>query len=153
MRRSAPSALPLFEQPVLDPVPTSDTEARSFVDLVRTFSEFGQPSVAVQDGGIDYLINEFWTSGQRQAHSLHEVSYRACFKPQLPEFFINRLTAPGDAVYDPFMDRGTTPVQAALMGRQPIGNDINPLSTLLSRPRLAPPTLRDVARRLDQIDW
>ena len=39
------------------------------------------------------------------------------------------------------------------MGRRPIGNDINPLSILLTRPRLAPPTLRDVARRLDQIAW
>ena len=44
-------------------------------------------------------------------------------------------------VYDPFMGRGTTPVQAALMGRKPMGNDINPLSVLLARPRLTPPTL------------
>src|SRR3984957_8767374 len=153
MRGPAPSALSLFEQPVLDPVSTSDTDARSFVDLVRTFSEFGQPSVAVQDGGIDYLINEFWTAGQRQAHSIHEVSYRACFKPQLPEFFIKRLTKPTDAVYDPFMGRGTTPVQAGLMGRRPVGNDINPLSVLITRPRLTPPALPDIARRRGQVPW
>ena len=126
---------------------------RTFAELVRDFRQFGEPSAEVWEGPVRYLINEFWTSGQRQAHSLHEVSYRACFKPQLPEFFIERLTAPGDAVYDPFMGRGTTPIQAALMGRRPIGNDINPLSILLSRPRLAPPALRDVARRLDQIAW
>ncbi|MEO6213414.1 MAG: DNA methyltransferase, partial [Vicinamibacterales bacterium] len=99
------------------------------------------------------LVNEFWTSGQRQAHSIHEVSYRACFKPQLPEFFIQRLTEPGDPVYDPFMGRGTTPVQAALMGRQPVGNDINPLSVLFTRPRLEPPSIMEVARRLDDIKW
>src|SRR5262249_6325984 len=64
-----------------------------------------------------------------------------------------RLTRPGDVVYDPFMGRGTTPVQAALMGRHPLGNDVNPLSLLLTRPRLAPPTLDDVAHRLDHIDW
>ena len=52
------------------------------------------------------VVNEYWTSGQRQASSLHEISYRACFKPQLPEFFISRLTKPGDGVYDPFMGRG-----------------------------------------------
>ncbi|MBA3888532.1 MAG: site-specific DNA-methyltransferase [Acidobacteria bacterium] len=124
-----------------------------FADLVKNFSEFGQPSIEAWEGPIRYLINEFWTAGQRQAHSLHEVSYRACFKPQLPEFFIKRLTKPGDAVYDPFMGRGTTPVQAALMGRQPVGNDVNPLSVLLSRPRLSPPAAREVARRLDQIRW
>ncbi len=39
------------------------------------------------------------------------------------------------------------------MGRQPVGNDINPLSVLLTRPRLAPPVPRDVARRLEQISW
>lgn len=120
---------------------------------VLAFCEFGAPTLEVRDGPIRYLINEFWTSAQRQAHSLHEVSYRACFKPQLPAFFITRLTEPGQAVYDPFMGRGTTPVQAALMGRQPIGNDINPLSTLLTRPRLAPPELQCIARRLEEIPW
>jgi hypothetical protein len=125
----------------------------SFVDLVTSFSEFGQPSAAIQDGGINYLINEFWTAGQRQAHSIHEVSYRACFKPQLPEFFIKCLTKPTDAVYDPFMGRGTTPVQAGLMGRRPVGNDINPLSVLMTRPRLQPPALPAIARRLGQVPW
>ena len=73
------------------------------------------------------FVNEFWTAKQRQASSLHEVSYRACFKPQLPRFFIERLTQPGDVVYDPFMGRGTTPLEAALLGRVPFGCDINPL--------------------------
>ena len=97
-------------------------------------------------------FNEYWTSGQRQAHSLHEISYRACFKPQLPQFFISRLSKPGDAVYDPFMGRGTTPLEAYLLGRKPIGNDINPLSLALLEPRLAPPTLEEISARLDLID-
>jgi DNA methylase len=150
---SSVRALPLFEQASLTPADTSGTGDCSFVDLVRTFSEFGQPSAAVQEGGINYLINEFWTGRQRQAHSIHEVSYRACFKPQLPEFFIKRLTQRTDAVYDPFMGRGTTPVQAGLMGRRPVGNDINPLSVLITRPRLKPPALPDIARRLGQVPW
>ena len=33
---------------------------------------------------------EFWTNKQRQACSIHEVSYRACFKPQLPKYFIDK---------------------------------------------------------------
>ena len=75
---------------------------------------------------VTTFVNEFWTSRQRAAHSLHEVSYRACFKPQLPRFFIERLTRAGDAVYDPFMGRGTTLLEAALLGRVAIGCDINP---------------------------
>ena len=153
MTYSARNTLHLFEPVSAVPESVSDGAVPPFVDLVQNFSEFGQPSVQVWEGPIRYLINEFWTSGQRQAHSVHEVSYRACFKPQLPEFFIKRLTKPRDAVYDPFMGRGTTPVQAALMGRQPIGNDINPLSVLFSRPRLEPPAIGEVARRLDQVRW
>jgi hypothetical protein len=127
--------------------------APSLVDLIRDFRAFGQASVERREGAILYIVNEFWTSGQRQAHSIHEVSYRACFKPQLPAFFIERLTKPGDDVYDPFMGRGTTPLQAALMGRRPVGNDVNPLSVLLTRPRLNPPTLDAVAHGLDQVSW
>ncbi|HEY8262720.1 MAG TPA: DNA methyltransferase, partial [Methylosinus sp.] len=85
------------------------------------FDAFGAPTRRVEEEGVLYLVNEFWTSAQRQAHSIHEISYRACFKPQLPEFFISRLTEPGETVFDPFMGRGTTPVQAALQGRRPVG--------------------------------
>jgi hypothetical protein len=98
------------------------------------------------------FVNEFWTARQRQASSLHEVSYRACFKPQLPRFFIERLTQPGEVVYDPFMGRGTTPIEAALLGRAPYGNDINPLSLTFTRPRLRPPTLEQIATRLGEIN-
>ena len=101
---------------------------------------------------VETLVNEFWTSKQRAASSLHEVSYRACFKPQLPRFFIERFTAPGDIVYDPFMGRGTTVVEAALLGRTPAGCDINPLSAMLAAPRLSPPTLEAVVARLEEID-
>jgi hypothetical protein len=101
---------------------------------------------------VETLVNEFWTSRQRVAHSLHEISYRACFKPQLPRFFVERFTKPGDAVYDPFMGRGTTVIEAALLGRSPIGCDVSPLSAILAGPRLTPPTLEDVQARLDEID-
>lgn len=98
------------------------------------------------------LANEFWTSKQRAAHSLHEISYRACFKPQLPAFFIDRLTAEGDRVYDPFMGRGTTLLEAALRGRLPAGCDVNPLSAVLVGPRLAPPSLPAIEARLAGLD-
>jgi hypothetical protein len=98
---------------------------------------------------VPVFTNEFWTSRQRQAHSLHEISYRACFKPQLPGFFINRLTSPGDVVYDPFLGRGTTLLEAALLGRTPWGCDLNPLCALLIAPRLAPPSEKEIQEWLD----
>lgn len=124
-----------------------------FKEVVRTFHAFGQRSIEEESEGIPYLINEFWTSSQRQAHSLHEISYRACFKAQLPGFFIHNLTSPGDWVYDPFMGRGTTLVEAALMGRRPAGNDVNPLSALLVRPRLRPVSLANIVNVLENVDW
>ncbi len=102
---------------------------------------------------VPVFINEFWTSRQRQAARLHEISYRACFKPQLPRFFIDRLTQPGDVVYDPFSGRGTTALEAALMGRVPWAVDINPLSRMLLEPRLNPATATEVAQRLREIDF
>src|SRR5215207_2234098 len=87
-------------------------QTRSFIEEIKAFRAFGQPTRTFDQDDIPYLVNEFWTAGQRQAHALHEVSYRACFKPQLPAFFIERLTAPGESVHDPFMGRGTTPLQA-----------------------------------------
>jgi DNA modification methylase len=104
-------------------------------------------------GEVPVFINEFWTAKQRQASSLHEVSYRACFKPQLPRFFIERLTRPGDVVYDPFMGRGTTLIEAALLGRTPYGCDINPLSQIFTRSRLNPPSISEVEARLKKIDF
>jgi hypothetical protein len=127
--------------------------ASSLVDELRSFTFNGARTAVERRDGVDFLFNEFWTARQRQAHRLHEVSYRACFKPQLPEFFIARLTREGDCVYDPFMGRGTTPVQAALMGRRAFGADANPLSKVLAKPRLAPPRLQAVEARLNEIDW
>ncbi len=102
---------------------------------------------------VPTYVNEFWTSKQRAANSLHEVSYRACFKPQLPRFFVERLPEVGDIVYDPFMGRGTTLIEAALHGRVPAGCDVNPVSSLLTGPRLAPPSLDELSRRLREIDF
>jgi hypothetical protein len=120
---------------------------RATVETVTAAARAGGGEVRVPT-----FVNEFWTSRQRAAHSLHEISYRACFKPQLPRFFIDRLTEPRAVVYDPFAGRGTTPLEAALAGRVPVACDVNPLSAMLLEPRLAPPAVDDVRHRLESID-
>ncbi len=97
---------------------------------------------------ISKYINEFWTAKQKQGSSLHEVAYRACFKSELPKFFIELLSREGDVVYDPFLGRGTTAIEAGLLARNIIGNDINPLSKILSKPRLFIPPLKEIKERL-----
>ena len=118
-----------------------------FSDGIRTRVE----KVEIDGEQIPQFINEFWTAKQRQASSLHEVSYRACFKPQLPRFFIQALTEPGEIVYDPFSGRGTTVIEAGLLRRNVIANDVNPLSALLSRPRFFVPYIDEVEERLNSI--
>ncbi len=107
--------------------------------------------VTVGDIKTKRFINEFWTARQRQANPIHEISYRACFKPQLPGFFIEHLTKEGDYVYDPFSGRGTTIIEASLRKRRGIANDINPLSKILAQPRLQIPQLGEVEKRLAEI--
>ena len=119
-------------------------------EFLRTFAPDGEGEWG-ELGALPTFAREFWTARQRQANALHEVSYRACYKPQLPRLFIERLTAPGDRVYDPFSGRGTTALEAALLGRRVAANDINPLSRILLEPRLAPPEPGAVAARLGEI--
>ena len=122
-----------------------------FRKTLLTFDRCNRKTKTVTANGLDYFINDFWTARQRQAHRIHEISYRGCFKAELPEFFIAGLTAPGAVVFDPFMGRGTTVIQAALMDRQPIGNDSNPVCPMLVQPRLNPPQLAEIVSRLAQI--
>lgn len=123
---------------------------------IASFNKFGKKTSLLKFPdpafNIPVYVNEFWTSKQRAAHSLHEISYRACFKPQLPRFFIDRLTGENNLVYDPFMGRGTTIIEAALLGRVPVGCDINPLSRLLVCPRLNPPVIGEIVERLRGLD-
>ena len=129
----------------------------SFLDELASFRQFRTSTQVTSLGegkdAVPVFINEFWTSKQRAASSLHEISYRACFKPQLPRFFVERLTAENDTVYDPFLGRGTTMIESALLGRRVVGCDINPLSSILTGPRLRPPTVRDVREQLAKADW
>ena len=151
--------LVLFEDAVTPPMRHSTVS--TFLGELREFTWKGkhtleQSATADCNGRsitVPLLVNEFWTSRQRAAHSLHEVSYRACFKPQLPRFFIDRLTEPGQTVYDPFSGRGTTALEAALLGRVPTACDVNPLSRILLEPRLSPPSLAQIASRLNEIPW
>ena len=94
--------------------------------------------------GIDRITGEFWPARQRSGHSLHEISYRACYRPELPSFIMQILPDNHMPILDPFGGRGTTVLETCLKGRTGINNDINPISALLCRPRTHPPTLNQV---------
>lgn len=134
----------------------SPSSSPSGGDLIRYLQVYRHPVgdpvdrelVAVGSVTVPKYTGEFWTPKQRQAGSIHEVSYRACFKPQLPRFFIESLTRKGDVVYDPFSGRGTTVIEAGLLGRNVIANDANPLSRIMTEARFFPPDPASVEKRL-----
>lgn len=134
----------------------SKTGLSEFHAELADFSEFGAKTIVEQRNFGETIVpvyqNEFWTAKQRCGHSIHEISYRACYKPQLPKFFIERLTRKNDVVYDPFLGRGTTLIEANLLGRKVVGNDINPLSEILTVPRLSPPNIFEIKQRIDEVN-
>ncbi len=64
--------------------------------------------------------------------------YPAKFIPQIPRAFIEQLSNKGDTVYDPFLGSSTTAVEANILGRDAIGNDVNELAILISKVKTTP---------------
>jgi len=102
---------------------------------------------------FDTRVAELWTASQRQMHSLHYViSYRASFKPELPDYFIKKYSNPGEIIFDPFSGRGTTALQANLLGRVAFATDVNPLSVKITKAKTTPVSLDSVKERLSQLN-
>lgn len=105
-------------------------------------------------GAIPRTTGEFWTAQQRQMHSLHYViSYRASYKPELPDFFLEKYSQEGDIILDPFGGRGTTALQACLRQRFAISTDVNPLSREILLPKLSPVSYEQLQQRLKEINF
>lgn len=83
---------------------------------------------------IDWDFAEELTS--TTTHTIH--SYPAKFIPQIPQHFIKQLSKKGDTVYEPFLGSGTTAVEANILGRDAIGNDVNELAVLISKVKTTP---------------
>ena len=78
---------------------------------------------------IDWAFMESDT--QYLTHNYHP--YPARFIPQIPSKLIQCLSEAGEWVFDPFCGAGTTLVEATLLGRNCIGNDLNPIGALVSK--------------------
>lgn len=76
--------------------------------------------------------------------------YPAKFIPPIPNHFIEQLSEPGDTIYDPFLGSGTTAVEANILGRNAIGNDVNELAVLISKVKTTPISMQQL-RTLDSL--
>lgn len=64
---------------------------------------------------------------------------------------IERLTVPGDTVFDPFCGRGTIPFAAATLGRSFVGIEIFPVGWVYSATKCNPARAALVLKRLEDI--
>ena len=70
------------------------------------------------------------------------------FPPAIPNFFIQKYSKPGEKMLDPFSGRGTAPLEACMLGRVGIGNDLNPLAYVLTAAKVNVPPINDIKNRI-----
>lgn len=88
----------------------------------------------IDNAGIENKSQEWKSRPKNMNNKLHTIcSYMAMFPPSLPNHFIEKYSKEGDIVLDTFSGRGTTILEACLMDRIGIGNDLNPLAFVLSK--------------------
>ena len=75
------------------------------------------------------------SDGRHSTHGWHP--FPAKFPPQLPGYFIERLSRPGDMVLDPMFGSGTTILEAVRLQRNATGCDIDPLARLIAEAKLS----------------
>jgi len=75
-------------------------------------------------------------------------SYLGTFPPALAHSMIRVLSDEGDVVLDPFSGRGTTLLEARLLGRVPLASDLNPIAVALSRAKNVGVEMEEVLERL-----
>ena len=77
--------------------------------------------------------------------------YIGRMKTTIASHLIERHTAPGSVVVDPFAGSGVVPFEAAIRGRHVVAGDINPYGIALTRAKLfAPKSEAHALRRLDR---
>jgi SAM-dependent methyltransferase len=90
--------------------------------------------------------------------SFHQLApYVGKLKSGIVKVLLEEFTKEGDVVLDPFCGSGVVPLEAALLNRHAIGNDLNPYAYVLTMGKLFPPRSLDEAlgraRALaDQVD-
>lgn len=85
------------------------------------------------------LLEFFNHKREKSDYPLHNFHAYPCkFPAFIPREIIKYYAKKGDVICDPFAGSGTTLLEATLLNHSSIGNDINPLSCLLSKVKAKP---------------
>jgi hypothetical protein len=86
-------------------------------------------------------------------NKMHEICpYTAMFPPRLANLLIQNFTDADAEIYDPFSGRGTTLLQARILGRRCYASDLNPLSYVLSKSKSQNVLFRVIENRLKELE-
>lgn len=78
--------------------------------------------------------------------------YFAMFPPSFARKAIKKYSSPNDLVVDPFSGRGTTLLEARLLGREAIANDINPVACTITKAKTQPVLLPACLAYIDKLE-
>lgn len=73
----------------------------------------------------------FEATAERRNHNVFR--YPAKFHPPIARKLVELFSAPGDTILDPFCGSGTLLVEGALLGRNCVGTDVDPLAVLVAQ--------------------
>lgn len=106
---------------------------------IRNQNELIDQEIAlIEKSGLDQLAPvETWTAlgtNQQLAYATHGIfRYFGKFPPPIATYMISQYTSENDLVIDPMCGSGTTALEAGILKRRCVVNDLNPLSVLLSK--------------------
>lgn len=102
---------------------------------------------------LENFITPWAKARAREYDTWHSMcSYLGAFPPALADYFIRYFTKKGDIVFDPFAGRGTTPLQARLLGRKSIATDLNPIALALCEAKNSDLSKEEIFLRIDELE-
>lgn len=117
-------------------------------DLYRRSSD-DLPDVSGEDGSP---FPSWKRAAAKYGHPVHRMMARlGSFPPALARYLILGYSSPGDVVLDPFCGKGTTLVEALLLGRRSIGSDAAPDAIAVTRAKISGVRLEDIQRYIDRL--
>lgn len=98
------------------------------------------------DGFVD-LDPTVWSGSYNGIESsLHQLApFVGKLKSGMVKALVELFSQPGEVILDPFCGSGVVPLEAALLGRKPIGNDLSPYAWVITKGKLTAPKSKEEA--------
>src|SRR2546428_12598234 len=85
------------------------------------------------DANIHPILEQFPAAGRDEARNYGVNPYFTRRPANVVRAYIERYSREGDVVLDPFGGTGVTAIEAFLVGRKAIQNDLNPFANFIAR--------------------